>query len=57
LLLASVVEAAVRTVTSPNLVLTVIRVVHVFVGLFRLLLTLFALIEDSKLFISVYGYK
>jgi len=45
----------VRTVTLHNLVLTVIQVVHMLV-LFRLLLTLLALIEDSK-FISVYRYK
>jgi len=52
-LLAAVVEAAVRTVTLPKLLL--FRWCTCLLLLFRLLLIALALIEDGK-FMSVYGY-
>jgi len=55
LLLAAVVELAVRTVTLPNLLLLLFRWCTCLLVLFRMLLTALALIEDGK-FISVYGY-
>jgi len=53
LLLAAVVEVAVRTVTLPNLLL--FRWCTCLLVLFRLFLIALGLIEDGK-FISVYGY-
>jgi len=52
-LLAAVVEVAVRIVTLPNLLL--FRWCTCLLVLFRLLLIALALIDDGK-FISVYGY-
>jgi len=53
LLLAAVVEVAVRTITLPNFLL--FRWCTCLLVLFRLFLIALALIEDGK-FISVYGY-
>jgi len=53
LLLAAVVEVAVRTITLPNFLL--FRCCTCLLVLFRLFLIALALFEDGK-FISVYGY-